>query len=214
MTRASSARARAPVPDPDDEVDERSRAESRADLTATHEGAHAPSQRASSASTMRASVLNVDPGLPAISVGQWPRPQLQPGWVLVRVVRAGLNRLDQMTVAERTDLPARAVIGSDASGVVVAVADDVTTSSLGDEVVVFPSLWWGPDDDVQSEEMEILGYPTPGTHAELVAVRLRTSRSSRIVCRGRRQLLFRSPVSPHGGRSSHADGCGTGRRSW
>jgi NADPH:quinone reductase-like Zn-dependent oxidoreductase len=90
--------------------------------------------------------------------------------VIVRVLAAALNRLDEMTVAERSDLPAPAVIGSDAAGVVVAVGDGVTPGRIGQSVVVLPSLWWGSRDAHQGDAMEILGYPTQGTHAELVAV--------------------------------------------
>jgi zinc-binding alcohol dehydrogenase/oxidoreductase len=123
-----------------------------------------------SRTSMLASVLNTGRDDPPVSVQQWPVPELQPGWVLIRVVRAALNRLDEMTVAERCELPDPAVIGSDAAGVVVAVGEGVTNSSIGDEVVVSPSLWWGDDQAVQGDQMEILGYPVQGTHAEFVTV--------------------------------------------
>ncbi|HUR15465.1 MAG TPA: zinc-binding dehydrogenase [Mycobacteriales bacterium] len=119
---------------------------------------------------MRAAVLRTDGRKEAIDVTDWANPEAMPGWVVVRVMRASLNQLDQMTVDERTELPRDAVIGSDAAGIVVETGEGVSGVSVGDEVVVLPSLWWGAGDDVQSADYEILGYPTQGTHAELVAV--------------------------------------------
>ena len=119
---------------------------------------------------MRAAVLSPDLSHEAVSVQQWPDPEPREGWVVVRVVRTSLNRLDRMTVDERADLPQPAVIGSDAAGVVESVGAGVDGVSVGDEVVVLPSLWWGPRDDVQSPDCEVLGYPTQGTHAELLSV--------------------------------------------
>lgn len=106
----------------------------------------------------------------AISVRDWPYPQPRDGEVVVRVVRAALNRNDQMTVEKRGDLPSPVVIGADAAGVVEEVGSGVVGVHVGDEVIVFPSLRWGPRDEVQAADYEILGYPTQGTHAELVAV--------------------------------------------
>jgi zinc-binding alcohol dehydrogenase/oxidoreductase len=117
-----------------------------------------------------ASVLSTVAREPAISVREWPDPSVPAGWVLVRVVCAALNRNDAMTVDERLELSADAVIGSDASGIVVATGEGVDDVSVGDPVVVHPSLWWGDRDDVQSPGYQILGYPLQGTHAELVAV--------------------------------------------
>jgi zinc-binding alcohol dehydrogenase/oxidoreductase len=117
-----------------------------------------------------ASVLSTVAGEPPISVREWPDPIVPAGWVLVRVVCAALNRNDAMTVADRLELPAAAVIGSDASGIVAATGEGVTDVSVGDPVVVHPSLWWGDREDVQGPDYQILGHPVQGTHAELVAV--------------------------------------------
>jgi zinc-binding alcohol dehydrogenase/oxidoreductase len=106
----------------------------------------------------------------ALSVGAWPDPEVRPGWVLVRVTRAALNRNDAMWVDERHLLPGPAVIGSDATGTVEAVGADVVGVEAGDDVLVDPVLWWGPDDDAPQDGFELLGHPTQGTHAELVAV--------------------------------------------
>ena len=60
--------------------------------------------------------------------------------------------------------------GSDGAGVVAAVADDVETVAPGDEVVIDPTLNWGPNEEHPLPEFDILGAPTDGTFAEQVVV--------------------------------------------
>ena len=114
--------------------------------------------------------MNPDLGAPALEVGEWPDPQLRPGWVVVRVAYAGVNRNDVLWLKERNALPARSVIGSDGAGTVVAVGDGVTSVDVGTQVLVDPTLWWGAGDDAPADGFQLLGFPTQGTHAELVSV--------------------------------------------
>ncbi len=80
-----------------------------------------------------------------------PRPALSPGEVLVRVHAVGLNPPDwylrdgltMLPPEWRPPVPLPAIPGTDISGVVEAVADDVEDFSVGDEVysmVRFPSF--------------------------------------------------------------------------
>ena len=119
---------------------------------------------------MRAVILDPATTSAPVRVGAWPEPEVRPGWVVVRVTRAALNRNDAMWVDERHLLPGPAVIGSDAAGTVVAVGEGVPGVEAGDDVLVDPVLWWGPDDDAPQDGFQLLGHPTQGTHAELVAV--------------------------------------------
>jgi NADPH:quinone reductase-like Zn-dependent oxidoreductase len=119
---------------------------------------------------VRAAILDPAPDATPLRVGDWPDPGLPPGWVIVRVERAALNHNDALWVDERHLLPGPSVIGSDAAGTVVAVADDVTTVEVGSDVLVLPSLWWGAADDAPGPDFQLLGHPTQGTHAELLAV--------------------------------------------
>jgi crotonyl-CoA carboxylase/reductase len=84
-------------------------------------------------------------------------PTPKPGEVLIGVMAAGINynnvwaargvpidviAMRQRQLGESYDFH---VGGSDASGIVYAIGDDVTTVSVGDEVVVHPG-WWDPQD--------------------------------------------------------------------
>jgi NADPH:quinone reductase-like Zn-dependent oxidoreductase len=64
------------------------------------------------------------------------------------------------------------VYGADGAGVVHEVGPEAGPHgpAVGDEVVISPSLFWGDDEHAPGEAYEILGSPTDGTHAELVAV--------------------------------------------
>lgn len=120
---------------------------------------------------MRAAIVSSDLSEPAVRVGSWPTPELAPGHVLVRVVRSALNYNDELILRARAELAGPSVAGSDASGVVAATADDVEGRAPGDEVVILPSLNWGPDPEAPLPSFEILGDESGGgTHAEYVVV--------------------------------------------
>lgn len=77
-----------------------------------------------------------------------PRPEVQPGTVLVKVHAAGVNPVDAKTrmgrgVAGFYADPFPLILGWDVAGTVEAVADDVTTFKVGDAVygmVNFPEV--------------------------------------------------------------------------
>lgn len=123
---------------------------------------------------MRAAVTNVDPAAPPVEVREVPPPSPAPGWVTVRLQRAALNRLDAMLLAARTEEKPDTVYGADGAGLVHEVGPPVaghdTDVAPGDRVVICPSLHWGEDEQAPGGSYEILGSPTDGTHAELVAV--------------------------------------------
>lgn len=119
---------------------------------------------------MRAAVIHPGATDRPVNAEEWPDPDVPPGWVLVRLERAALNRNDQMTVRDRANLPGPVVIGSDGAGVVTGLGAGVDGIAEGAEVVISPSLWWGDRQAAQGPDFEILGFPTQGTHAELVAV--------------------------------------------
>ena len=119
---------------------------------------------------MRAAVVSNDPAATPLDVVDVPTPDPGPGWVRVRLHRAALNRLDAMMIETRAQLERPGIFGSDGAGVVDAVGGGVTGVEVGAEVVMLPSLWWGPDHHAPGPDYEILGSPTDGTHAESVLV--------------------------------------------
>lgn len=120
---------------------------------------------------MRAAIVSPRLDEPAVNVGPWPLPPVPSGHVLVKVVRSALNHNDALILRARETLAAPSVSGSDAAGIVTAIAADVSGHAEGDEVVVLPSLGWGPERDQPLEGFEILGDESGGgTHAEYVVV--------------------------------------------
>lgn len=120
---------------------------------------------------MRAAIVSPDPAERPVRPGDWPVPQLGPGTVLVKVLRAALNYNDELILRARSNLSGPSVPGSDAAGIVVRTAADVRGHAEGDEVVILPSLNWGPDRDRPLSTFEILGDESGGgTHAQYVLV--------------------------------------------
>jgi NADPH:quinone reductase-like Zn-dependent oxidoreductase len=90
--------------------------------------------------------------------------------VTIDLVAAALNRREWwIRRGGKAALPV--VLGSDGAGVVSALGEGVTDVAIGDEVVLYPGLRWGEDDDLPAEEFEILGAPSQGTYAEQIVVR-------------------------------------------
>jgi NADPH:quinone reductase-like Zn-dependent oxidoreductase len=119
---------------------------------------------------MRAAVISNEPASPGVTVRDWPEPTIPAGWALVELRRAALNRHDEMSLRDPASLPGPSVLGSDGAGVVAGVGEGVTGLHIGEEVVISPSLYWGSAPEAPGARFEILGTPTQGTHAEMVAV--------------------------------------------
>jgi NADPH:quinone reductase-like Zn-dependent oxidoreductase len=90
-----------------------------------------------------------------------PDPVPKPGEVLVELRAAGLNRRDLLVRDGVYPYPMPLVPGSDGAGV---------RRDTGEEVVINPGLNWGPSEEANGPDFEILGGPDDGTFAELVAV--------------------------------------------
>ncbi len=101
--------------------------------------------------------------------GNVPDPEPGPGEARVDIVAAALNRRDiWIRLGRKVALPA--ILGSDGAGVVSAVGPDVQAVSVGDEVVINPSLDWGEDEEASGADFRILGVPDQGTYAERIVV--------------------------------------------
>lgn len=90
-----------------------------------------------------------------------PDPEVSPGIVVVELRAAALNRRDLLVRRGVYPFPLPLIPGSDGAGV---------RRDTGEEVVILPMLHWGPREDAPGPGHEILGAPTDGTHAELVAI--------------------------------------------
>lgn len=124
-------------------------------------------------STMRAAVVGHLASQDPVTVRDVPLPTPGPGWVLVRLHAAALNRLDAVMLEGRQDEAPGAIFGSDGAGVISALGPGVRAqdpTSVGSDVVISPSLFWGEDERFPSDAYQILGSPTHGTHAEYVVV--------------------------------------------
>ena len=103
-------------------------------------------------------------------LGERPDPVPGPGEACVDLVAAALNRRDYwIRVGRKVELPA--ILGSDGAGVVSAVGPGVDSVTVGDEVVINPSLEWGESEEASGPRFRILGVPDQGTYAERIVVR-------------------------------------------
>lgn len=119
---------------------------------------------------MRAAQLTAFGWPPAVEVREVPDPAPGPGEVVVAVETAALNRRDLWVARYDGYCELPVTLGSDGAGRIAAVGDGVEGLAPGDEVVIDPTLGWGADEDRPGPDFDILGAPTPGTLAELVAV--------------------------------------------
>ncbi|MFL5865178.1 MAG: zinc-binding dehydrogenase [Solirubrobacteraceae bacterium] len=107
---------------------------------------------------------------PRFELHDLPDPVPGPGEAVVALRAAALNRRDWWVWTDPGYCPLPVTLGSDGAGVLVAVGEGVSTFSIGDEVVIDPTLNWGPAEEQPLPEFDILGAPTDGTFAEQVVV--------------------------------------------
>ena len=102
---------------------------------------------------------------------QVPDPVAAPGQAVVQLKAAALNHRDlwtQLGLYPNIRLPI--ILGSDGAGLVTAVGSETDQPWVGREVIINPSLDWGPDPHAQGRDFRILGLPDNGTFAGQVAI--------------------------------------------
>ena len=93
------------------------------------------------------------------------------GQVLVKLQAAALNHRDLWIQNEQAIPSASGIIlGSDGSGIVESVGEDVDESLIGQAVVMNPGIGWGKNPQVQSDAFKFLGFPDAGTFSEYLAI--------------------------------------------
>jgi NADPH:quinone reductase-like Zn-dependent oxidoreductase len=90
-----------------------------------------------------------------------PDPEPAAGEVVVELRAAGINRRDLLVRTGTYPFPLPLVPGSDGAGV---------RRDTGEEVVINCGLGWGDREDAPAPGFGVLGGPTDGTYAELVAL--------------------------------------------
>jgi NADPH:quinone reductase-like Zn-dependent oxidoreductase len=126
---------------------------------------------------MRVAIFHEYGGPEVIRIEELPTPEPAPGEVLIRVRAVALNHLDlwvRRGIGIETTMPH--VGGSDIAGVVDALGPGVGDRTVGERVVVNPSLSCGRctyctrGEHSMCVEYRILGEHTDGGFAEFVAV--------------------------------------------
>ncbi|MDY0396210.1 zinc-binding dehydrogenase [Virgibacillus halophilus] len=92
------------------------------------------------------------------------------GEVIVSLKCAGLNHRDLFIGKRLGNDKDALILGSDGAGVITAVGDDVKNVSVGDEVIINPSLGWPDNSVVPPAGFDILGMPDNGTFAEKIVI--------------------------------------------
>lgn len=99
------------------------------------------------------------------------KPAVAAGQVLVKIHYAALNHRDVwIKKGQYKGKSEGLILGSDGSGIVEAVGENVRGLAPGMEVVINPSLNWGPNPAAQKADFRILGNPDPGTFAEYILI--------------------------------------------
>lgn len=106
-----------------------------------------------------------------LKIKEMPDPKITNNQeVVISLKFAGLNRRD-LYIPNRVGPNQEALIlGSDGAGIVEEVGDQVTNVSVGDEVIINPSLRWYQNSVAPPGDFDILGMPDHGTFAEKIVV--------------------------------------------
>jgi NADPH:quinone reductase-like Zn-dependent oxidoreductase len=112
-----------------------------------------------------------EPGGPEVLVLETiADPEPGPGEVVVALKAAALNRRDVFVRKGVAKVPLPLTLGSDGAGIVHKVGAGVSSVAVGDEVIILPSLSWGPDQRAPGAGFRILGGPDQGTYAEQIVI--------------------------------------------
>jgi zinc-binding alcohol dehydrogenase/oxidoreductase len=121
--------------------------------------------------TMDAIVLHEIKNIDSMNLEQVLFPEPKAGEAVVKIKASAMNHRDVWIVNglyAKIHLPV--ILGSDGAGIVHTIGNDVDVEWLNQEVIINPTLGWGPDPGVQRKDFRILGMPDNGTQAQYVVV--------------------------------------------
>ncbi|MGE3151939.1 MAG: zinc-binding alcohol dehydrogenase family protein [Nitrospiraceae bacterium] len=131
------------------------------DITATE---HA--DRSRPAKSMKAVMLRRFGGPEVLSYEEIPTPSPKPGYVLIKVLAAGMNRLDHYLRegSVMPNLPLPHILGVDAVGEVVGLGDGVTGVRIGERVIPAAGFTLREEDDSNRPLATSPSFVVPGVH--------------------------------------------------
>ncbi len=126
---------------------------------------------------MKAAIIHEFGDFDVLKYEEVPTPEPRAGHVLVKVLAAGINRLDHY-LREGSVVPALPfphILGADAAGEVAALGDGANGFDIGDRVVVVPGYPQNEEDyDIypasQAPSFGLPGLHIPGTYAQYIEV--------------------------------------------
>lgn len=105
-----------------------------------------------------------------LTIEEVKKPKPIKDQVLIKMKYAALNHRDLWIMQEQAQLPSSIILGSDGSGIIEDVGEDVDSLWVGAQVVINPSLDWGDNPFVQGNSFRILGFPDNGTFSEYLVI--------------------------------------------
>jgi NADPH:quinone reductase-like Zn-dependent oxidoreductase len=126
---------------------------------------------------MKAAVIRAFGDPQVLQIEEVETPRVEPGHVLIKVLAAGVNRLDH-NIREggvAPELPFPHILGADAVGEVVALGSGVNQVRIGDRVIPLPGF---PEDESEYDSspaalapsFALLGLGRSGTYAQYLHV--------------------------------------------
>jgi len=127
--------------------------------------------------TMKAAAIKEFGDVNVIKVIDVEKPQVKPGRVLIKILAAGVNRLDHYIRAGQIapELPFPHILGADASGEIAFLGEGVSGFKIGDRVIPAPGYPTKEEDySIQPENaapsFTLHGLGIPGTYAQFLEV--------------------------------------------
>lgn len=126
---------------------------------------------------MKTAVFETYGGPEVLKYREAPSPEAKPGHVLIKILAAGINRLEHYLRegSYSRELPLPLVLGSDAAGVVAALGKGVTGFAVGERVIPMPGYPRSEEDyDYRPESAApsytVSGVIDQGTYAQFISV--------------------------------------------